>query len=115
LVNASTEITAGNWAGSVRESIHAVESVAKSLSSKGTLGSVMQDLLSKKYVNKCFSAAVEKLYAYTNSEGGVRHALIFDKAEADIDEYEALFFLGACSALIPYLLSKSSGLKASEE
>jgi hypothetical protein len=50
-------------------------------------------------------SALDKLYAYTNAEGGIRHANVFaDKA--NVDEDDALFMLGACASFVTFLLSK---------
>ena len=48
---------------------------------------------------------VDKLYGYTSDEDGVRHG-IFDAPEIGFNE--AKFMLVACSALINFLISKSS-------
>jgi hypothetical protein len=44
--------------------------------------------------------------AYTSDEEGVRHALVFGD-EAQVDEADALFMLGACASFVSYLLARS--------
>ncbi len=41
--------------------------------------------------------AFHKLYGYSSDEEGVRHALVFGD-EAQVDEADALFMLGACAS-----------------
>jgi hypothetical protein len=45
------------------------------------------------------------LYGYSSDEEGVRHALVF-KEEAQVDEADALFMLGACASFVSYLLAR---------
>jgi hypothetical protein len=49
--------------------------------------------------------AFDKLYAYTNTEQGIRHALLTE-SEAQVGQDEAIFMLGACSALVSYLVAR---------
>lgn len=96
----------GKWAGSVRESIHAVESVACELApGKNTLGAAL-DAIKIKDLHGGLKEAFEKLYGYASNEKGVRHALVFGGAEAKVDETDALFMLGACASFVSYLLAR---------
>jgi hypothetical protein len=47
------------------------------------------------------------LYGYASDEEGVRHALVLEK-EAQVDEADALFMLGACASFVSYLIARSS-------
>ena len=51
--------------------------------------------------------AFSKLYGFANDEKGIRHTLVF-KDEAQVDEADALFMLGACASLVSYLLARSN-------
>ena len=109
LRNASTCINAGDWAGSVRESIHAVESVARQLdpAASGTLGPALKSLKKSGALHPALGKAFDKLYGYTSDEQGIRHALL-DEPNADVGMDEAVFMLGACASFVSYLWRKHS-------
>lgn len=48
--------------------------------------------------------AFDKMYGYTNSEGGIRHALL---DEPNLGTEEAKFILVSCSAFINLLIPKA--------
>jgi hypothetical protein len=88
----------------VRNSIHAVESIAVRLAPDSTtLGPALADLESKGHLHGALKAAFAKLYGYTSDEKGVRHALVYGD-EANVDEADALFMLGACASFVSFLL-----------
>lgn len=104
LINAGKLITDRKFSDSVRESITAVEAAAKKLDPKSsTLGAALKTLSKRYSWNDQLKIAIEKLYAYTNVEKGIRHALGSD-GKANVDEADALFMLGACASLVTYLL-----------
>ena len=108
LINSGAALKSGNWSGSIRESIHAVESVARLLEPAGkTLGGALKKLESNGHLHTALKDAFLKLYGYTNGEHGVRHALVFED-KANVDEADALFMLGACASFVSYLLARSS-------
>ena len=94
-------------AGSVRESIHAVESVAKRLDASAgkTLKPALDALSQKVSLHAAFKNGIENFYGYTNDEKGIRHALLEGQANVDIDD--AVFMFGACTAFAAYLVNKS--------
>ena len=107
LRTASRCINGGDAAGSVRESIHAVESVARQIdprASKG-LGAALTSLEQESALHPAFKQAISQLYGYTSDEQGIRHALL-DKVEANVTIDEALFMLGACASFASYLWRK---------
>ena len=107
LLAAGGALREGKWADSVRESIHAVESLARRIAPKtNTLGHALKVLEDKGYIHGSLKSAFEKLYGYTNDEGGIRHALLDD--ESKVDEADALFMLGACASFVSYLISRDS-------
>ncbi len=111
MLTAGSELRHGNWAASVRESIHAVESVAVQLApSKDTLGDALAVLERTGHLHGSLKSAFQTLYGYASNEKGVRHALVF-RDEAEVDEPDALFMLGACAAFVSYLIqrAKTSG------
>lgn len=99
------ELTNGNWAASVRESIHAVESTAKILDpSASTLGPALSKLKDSIGLNPAMERAFKALYGYSSDENGIRHALVFN-AQANVTERDAMFMLGACAAFVTYLIN----------
>ena len=112
LRNAASRLTAGDYAGSVRESIHAVEAVGRSLDpTADVLSKALKKLEQKIAIHPAMKNGFTSLYAYTCDEKGIRHALLDDSA-AKVDEADALFMLGACAAFVSYLINKarSNGL-----
>jgi hypothetical protein len=106
LIDAGAALRKGDWAGSVRESIHAVESIAVRLApGESTLGAALKAIEKQGQLHGSLKAAFEKLYGYTSDEQGVRHSLVFGD-EAQVDESDALFMLGACAAFVSYLLAR---------
>ena len=104
LRTAAERINAGDWAGSVRESIHAVESVARQLDpgAATTLGPALSALEKRGALHPALKDAFSKLYGYTSDEQGVRHALL-DQTKAQVGQDEAVFMLGACASFASYL------------
>lgn len=107
LVKSGEELREGNWSDSVRESIHAVEAMARKINPQAnTLGPALKKLERQGYIHGSLKAAFEKLYGYTNDERGIRHAL--SDEEAQVDEGDALFMLGTCASFVSYLIAKSA-------
>lgn len=108
LIAAGVALRNGLWADSIRESIHAVESIAKTIEpSATTLGPALKALEKRGYIHPSLKAGFEKLYGYTNDESGIRHAIL--EAEVKVDETDALFMLGACASFVSYLIARSRG------
>ncbi len=107
LREASACINKGDWAGSVRESIHAVESVARQLDPDAarTLGPALRSIERRGALNPALKIALDKLYGYTSGAQGIRHALL-DQADARVGRDEAVFMLGACASFASYLWRK---------
>ena len=101
---AGERIREGDWAGSVRESIHAVESVARQLDpgAANTLGPALVSLERRGALHPALKTAFSTLYGYTSEEQGVRHALL-NQTGARVGQDEAVFMLGACAAFASYL------------
>ena len=109
LRKASERINAGDWAGSVRESIHAVESVARQLApgAAKTLKPALASLEKRGVLHPALKEGLGKLYGYTNDEQGIRHSL--DRPDANVGIDEAVFMLGACASFASYLWRKHEG------
>lgn len=90
----------------IKESISAVESVCKIIIQRdnATLGDALKVLESKRGLKGPLKAAFEKLYAYTNDKGGIRHAEgLF---VSDVSFEEAKFMLVSCSAFVNYVIAE---------
>lgn len=99
-----------DWSGAIRESIHAVESVARLLDPKAasTLGPALASLEGQGRLHPALKKAFNSLYGYTSDEQGIRHALL-DDAESPAGQDEAVFMLGACASFASYLWRKHQG------
>ena len=97
-------INGGDWPGAVRESIHAVESVARQLAphSSKTLKQALNSLENSGRLHPALRDAIDKLYGYTSDEEGIRHPLI-ENATSPAGKDEAVFMLGACASFASYL------------
>ena len=108
LIAAGVALRNSDWAGSVRESIHAVEAMAVRLApGTDTLGAALKVLEQRGHLHGGLKAAFGSLYGYSSDEEGVRHALVFGD-EAQVDEADALFMLGACASFVSYLLARGT-------
>ena len=108
LRQAAKQINARQYAKSIEDSIHAVESVARVIDPKGskTLGPALNSLWKAGLLkHQAFKKGIEQLYGYTNDEQGIRHALL-DKNSPDVGLDEAMFMFGACASFAAYLVSK---------
>ena len=108
LIEAGVALRDLDWAGSVRESIHAVEAMAVRLApSTDTLSAALKVLEQRGHLHGGLKAAFNALYGYSSDEKGVRHALVVGD-EAQVDEADALFMLGACASFVTYLLARGT-------
>lgn len=107
LRQAADHINARQFADSVSDSISAVESVARLIAPESsTLGEALKILEKKGLLdNRQLKNGFEKLYAYTNSEQGIRHALL-EKDAPHVGLDEAMFMFGACASFAAYLVNK---------
>lgn len=107
LLRAASALSAGDFSSSVRESIHAVEAVARKLEPKAkTLEPALRKLESRIKIHPALRTGFSNLYGYTSDEKGIRHSLM-DISEATVDEADALYMFGACAAFVTYLISKA--------
>ena len=108
LRQATEHLNAQQYADSIADSIHAVESVARMIDPEAseTLGPAL-DSLEKGGLLKhaALKAAFKKLYGYTSDEQGIRHSLL-DQDSAAVGLDEAMFMFGACASFAAYLAQK---------
>jgi hypothetical protein len=121
LRNAASELTQGRFSNSVRESIHAVESVARVVEPSAELSRALGTLERSAKIHGALKKGFLALYGYTSDEEGIRHPLL-DGDASKVDENDALFMIGACASFISYMIGKartagllnnSGGLKVS--
>lgn len=108
LKKAAELINNRDWAASVRESIHAVESIARQLDPNAgqTLGPALSEIARRGSLHPALRESFTKLYGYTSDEQGIRHALL-ESDEANVGLEEAVFMLGACASFASYLWRKN--------
>ena len=108
MMEAGLALRNSDWASSIRESINAVEAIAVRLApGTHTLGPALAALENKGHLHGGLKAAFGSLYGFSSDEEGIRHALVFKK-EAQVDEADALFMLGACASFVSYLLARAN-------
>lgn len=91
-----------DYRNSIKESISAVESVARIVSDnpKATLGDALKAIERNGKIHPSLKDAFLKLYGYTSDEGGIRHAML---EEPDLSPADAKFILLSCTSFINYL------------
>jgi hypothetical protein len=94
-----------DYRNSIKESISAVESACKKLTGgqSGDLNRALQKLDKQKPFHPAFKQSLEKLYAWTNDESGIRHSI---KDAPTVTKADAQFMLVACSAFVNYLFAR---------
>ena len=105
---------APDYRNAVKESISAVESVAKQLSkneSQGLAGA-LDELGKRGPIHGALKSAFLKLYGYTSDADGIRHAIL-DEPNVDFDE--AKYMVVACSAFVNYLVTKANTAKLASD
>ena len=92
-----------NFRNSIKESISAVESLAKHVAgeSAATLGAVLKSLERDQKLHPALKSAFSSLYGYTNDAQGIRHALMDDP---NLNKADARFMLVCCSAFTNYVI-----------
>ena len=100
LRKAAMRMNEADYSGSVRESIHAVESVACTIDQQASksLGPALNSLEKVGLLkHPAVKEAFKKLYGYTSDKRGIRHSEI-GKGGTDVDLDEAIFMFGACAS-----------------
>ena len=112
LETAAAKLSEGDYPASIRESIHAVEAVARTLEPTAhTLEPALAKLNRKGLVHGAMRAGFASLYGFTSDEQGIRHALL-DAPAASVDETDALYMLGSCSSFVTYLIARAGAAQA---
>jgi hypothetical protein len=95
--------TAPNYRNSIKESISAVEAMAKIVSGEknATLGQALKIIEKQGKLHSALKSAFSSLYGYTSDAEGIRHALL---EESTLTKSDAKFMLVSCSAFVSYLI-----------
>jgi hypothetical protein len=98
---------APDYRNSIKESISAVEALCRLITGdqNATLGGALGRVRNAVKLHPALEGAFDKLYGYTSSAEGIRHALL---DETSLDFEDAKFMFVSCSAFVNYLVSKSS-------
>ncbi|KKK91362.1 hypothetical protein LCGC14_2713730 [marine sediment metagenome] len=97
--------TVDGYRNSIKESISAVEAICRKITNKPKIELSRALKLIDKKINfhPAFKSGLEKMYAYTSDEDGIRHSLM-GNPNLNIDD--AKFMLVICSAFVNYLQGK---------
>ena len=117
LHQAAEHINAQRFAESIKDSIHAVESVARQIDpeSSQTLNPALNSLEKAGLIRHwALKEAFSKLFKYTNDEQGIRHPLL-DKNSPDVGLDEAMFMFGACASFAAYLVNKHHKMQEEDD
>lgn len=93
-----------DYRNSIKESISAVESIAKIISDnpKATLGDALKILEKNNKLHPALKNGFSSLYGYTSDENGVRHSML---EEPNLTIADAKYFLLSCTSFVNYLKS----------
>jgi hypothetical protein len=96
-----------DYRNSIKESISAVESVARHITgdSAATLGQAIKVLEKKHNLHESLKRAFSALYGYTNDADGIRHSLMDDGKS--LTSADARFMLITCSAFINFVIDST--------
>jgi hypothetical protein len=96
-----------DYRNSIKESISAVESLARSVATDkaARFGDVLNELEKTKQLHPALKKAFSSLYGYTSDADGIRHALL---EESNLSKVDARFMLVCCSAFINYVIDQKA-------
>jgi len=91
-----------DYENSIKESISAVESIAKEITEREKpLNALTQSL----QLHPSFKDALDKLYNWTSTDGGIRHGA--SSKSLTPDQNTARFMLVICSSFVNYIISRN--------
>jgi hypothetical protein len=96
-----------DYRNSIKESISAVESMAKIVANnaKATLGSALKALEKNGQMHPSLKEGFQKLYGYASDEDGIRHAMM---DEPNLTAADAKYFLMSCTSFVNYMKAQQS-------
>jgi DNA-binding transcriptional ArsR family regulator len=91
-----------DYRNSIKESISAVESMAKIVTDnpKATLGQALKVLEKNGKMHPALKEGFQKLYGYASDEDGIRHAML---DEPNLTAADAKYFLMSCTSFVNYM------------
>lgn len=94
-----------DYRNSIKESISAVESMARLLigDDKATLGDALRQLEKNGKLHSALKNGFSSIYGYTNDADGIRHSMM---EMPNLSGHDAKFFLLSCTSFINYLKTK---------
>ncbi|MEM7738242.1 MAG: hypothetical protein AAF267_20900 [Deinococcota bacterium] len=100
-----TDREAPDYRNSIKESISAVESMVRTITSepKASLSKALKVIDDASGLHKALKEGFAKLYGYTSDEDGIRHAMM---NEPNITAADAKYFLLSCTSFVNYLKEK---------
>lgn len=112
LKNAAAYLRDNRSADSIRESIHAVESVMKVLTGdrSGDFKKALEKIAPVISLHSALKKGFDSIYGYTSNEKGIRHCLLDETSNATVDE--AIFMLSSCASMINYFINKHESVEA---
>lgn len=95
-----------DYRNSIKESISAVESLAKQITGNplATLGGALSELEKHHKLHPAFKSAFSSLYGWTSNADGIRHALM---DVSNLTHADARFMLITCSAFINFAVDSA--------
>lgn len=105
LLKSSRMINEGAFPDAIRESIHAVEAVARNVTSKRDLSSALNSLhKAGKIKHPALISGIKSLYGYASDVPGVRHSDPSpDTKKSPVSINDAFLIFGICASLASYL------------
>lgn len=96
-----------DYRNSIKESISAVESLAREHcgKSKASMGELLKELEKRKVLHPAQKSAFSALYGYTSDADGIRHAVM---EKTDLSQADANFMLVVCSAFVNFVISETN-------
>ena len=92
-----------HYADSVKESVHAIESVVQRRYKTPSFSKSLEKMSQEGHLNHpALQKALKALYGWASNEEGVRHSLI-TQSEDSITREDALLLIGICAPLAAYL------------
>jgi hypothetical protein len=115
LAEAGYHLAKKEYDKSVRESIHAVESIIRVLTNNRNIkySDGMRELINKFSLHRALGEGFTKLYGFASDADGVRHSSI--EGIETIDEETAFYFLGACASFVTFVMHKARKNQIREE
>lgn len=106
-INKLSDKISPDYRNSIKESISAVESVAKVISGnkKDSLAGAIDKIKGRAKIHPALERGLKQIYGYTSDGGGIRHALMDENIP---DYHDAKYMLVACSAFTNFLIGKAS-------